>query len=180
MLRRRLGLAIALVCACLVPGGATARASTPPPRDFFGINVNRLFNDGLADDVVDRQLDVVERAGIAVARTDAMWAYVQPQGPPGLLTPNSWTETDRRMTALAGHHIQWQPILDYTPKWQQTIPGDDKSAPKSNDAFAQFAAAFAARYGPGGTFWSLHGELPNLPVRTYEIWNEPNGTFWTP
>ena len=84
------------------------------------------------------------------------------------------------MTALAGHHLQWQPILDYTPKWQQTIPGDDKSAPKSNDAFAQFAAAFAARYGPGGTFWSVHPELPNLPVRTYEIWNEPNGTFWTP
>jgi hypothetical protein len=163
-----------------MPGGTTARASTPPPPDFFGINVNRLFNDGLSDDAVNRQLDVVARAGINVARTDAMWAYVQPQGAPSILFPNSWTETDRRMTALAGHHIQWQPILDYTPKWQQTISGDDKSAPKSNDAYAQFAAAFAGRYGPDGTFWPLHRDLPYLPVRTYEIWNEPNGTFWTP
>jgi hypothetical protein len=180
-MRRRLVLAFALACACLfVPGGAASRASTPPSRDFFGINVNRLFNDGLPADVVDRQLDVVERAGITAARTDAMWAYVEPQGSPGLLFPDSWTETDRRMTALAAHHIRWQPILDYTPKWQQTIVGDDKSAPKSNDAFATFAAAFAARYGPGGKFWSLHPELPSLPVTTYEIWNEPNGTFWTP
>jgi hypothetical protein len=180
MLRRRLGLAIVLACVCLVmPGGATARASTPPSREFFGINVNRLFNDGLSADVVNRQLDVVERAGITVARTDAMWEYVEPQQH-NLLFGYSWTETDRRMTALASHHIQWQPVLDYTPQWQQTVAGDDKSAPKSNDAYAQFAAAFAARYGPGGGFWPAHRDLPFLPVRSYEIWNEPNGTFWTP
>src|SRR5256885_11233947 len=117
MLRRRLGLAIVLACACLViPGGATAHAFTPPSRDFFGINVNRLFNDGLAADVVDRQLDIVRKAGITVARTDAMWAYVEPQGPPNLLIGDSWTETDRRMTALANHDIRWEPVLDYTPK----------------------------------------------------------------
>jgi hypothetical protein len=182
MLRRRLRLAIAFACGCLLlPGGATARAATPPSRDFFGINVNRLFNDGLPADEVDRQLDIVERAGLTTARADAMWEWVQPQGPPQLLLlGNSWTETDRRMTALASHHIQWQPVLDYTPPWQQTVAGDDKSAPKSNDAYAQFAALFAGRYGPGGSFWTSHPELPYLPVRTYEIWNEPNGAFWTP
>ena len=103
MLPRRLTLATALACALLVATGSASASTWPaPPADFFGINVNRLFNDGLPADVVDRQLAVVERSGMKVARTDAMWAYVQPQGPPGLLTPNSWTETDRRMTALAG------------------------------------------------------------------------------
>src|SRR6266436_9086075 len=130
-LRRLPGLAAVFACACLVMAGGAA-AQVPPSRDFFGMNVNRLFNDGLPPDAVNRQLDVVERAGITVARTDAMWAYVEPQGPPSLLFPDSWTETDRRMTALATHHIRWQPVLDYTPRWQQTIPGDDKSAPKSN------------------------------------------------
>src|SRR3954447_5672775 len=180
MLWRRLTTAAVLACACLAgAGGASASTWTTPPSDFFGINVNRLFNDGLPADVVSRQLDVVQRSGMAVARTDAMWAYVQPQAPNPLIGA-TWTETDRRMTALAGHHIEWQPVLDYTPKWQQTVTGDDKSAPKSNDAFAQFAALFAARYGRGGSFWSQHPELPYLPVRNYEIWNEPNGTFWTP
>src|SRR5256885_4204304 len=180
MLWRRLTTATVLACTWLViTGSAAASTWTTPPVDFFGINVNRLFNDGLPADVVDRQLDVVKRSGVSVARTDAMWAYVQPQQP-NLLIGDAWTETDRRMTALVSHHIEWQPILDYTPKWQQTISGDDKSAPKSNDAFAQFASAFAGRYGPGGSFWTGHPELPYLPVRSYEIWNEPNGTFWTP
>src|SRR5437763_12725123 len=131
---KRLIPATVLACACLLAAGsASASTWTAPPGDFFGINVNRLFNDGLPADVVDRQLTVAQHAGIAVARTDAMWAYVQPQQP-NLLVSNSWTETDRRMTALAAHHIEWQPILDYTPDWQQTLAGDDKSAPKSNDA----------------------------------------------
>ena len=180
MLFRRLRLATALAFTFLsVVGSASASTWPPPPSDFFGINVNRLFNDGLPADVVDRQLAVVERSGMKVARTDAMWAYVQPQATSPLLGA-SWSETDRRMAALAAHHIAWQPVLDYTPKWQQTVSGDDKSAPKSNDAFAQFASAFAARYGQGGSFWSQHPELPYLPVRGYEIWNEENGTFWTP
>ena len=181
MLWRRLRLAAALACACLtVPSVASAATWAPPPPGFFGLNVNRLFNDGLPADVVNRQLGVVEAAGIRVARTDAMWQYVQPNGPPNLLIGDTWTETDRRMTALASHHIEWQPILDYTPAWQQTISGDDKSAPKSNDAFAEFAGVFASRYGPGGSFWTQHPTLPYRPVRAYEVWNEENGTFWTP
>jgi hypothetical protein len=39
---------------------------------------------------------------------------------------------------------------------------------------AHFVTSFAQRYGPGGTFWSAHPELPYLPVTSYEIGNEPN------
>src|SRR5438045_7057234 len=157
MLWRRVTTASVRAGACLVTGGsASASTWTTPPSDFFGINVNRLFNDGLPADVVSRQLGVLERSGIKVARTDAMWAYVQPQGAPNLLIGNSWTETDRRMTALASHHLAWQPVLDYPPTWQPSVSGDDKSAPKSNEALAEFAAVFAARYGPGGSFWTQH------------------------
>ena len=41
--------------------------------------------------------------------------------------------------------------------------------------------ALAERYGPGGSFWSAHPDLPYDPVTTYEVWNEPNlATFWCP
>ena len=30
------------------------------------------------------------------------------------------------------------------------------------------------RYGPGGPFWQQHPELPELPIRSWQIWNEPN------
>jgi hypothetical protein len=47
--------------------------------------------------------------------------------------------------------------------------------------FVQFAAAFAARYGPGGAFWRSRPDLPAHPVRALEIWNEENSSgFWYP
>ncbi len=48
------------------------------------------------------------------------------------------------------------------------------------EAYAAFAAALARRYGPGGEFWRAHPQLTYEPVRTFEIWNEPDGGFWLP
>jgi hypothetical protein len=39
---------------------------------------------------------------------------------------------------------------------------------------AAYVSSFADAYGPGGTFWALHPQLPYLPVRSFEIGNEPN------
>jgi hypothetical protein len=37
----------------------------------------------------------------------------------------------------------------------------------------------ARRYGPKGTFWAAHPELPRLAFRDWQIWNEPTMTgFW--
>jgi hypothetical protein len=39
----------------------------------------------------------------------------------------------------------------------------------------------ARRYGPGGDFWKANPQLDPQPVRTYEVWNEPNvKIFWPP
>ena len=35
---------------------------------------------------------------------------------------------------------------------------------------------FLTRWGPGGTFFDDHPDLPQRPIRYVEIWNEPN--FW--
>ncbi len=61
------------------------------------------------------------------------------------------------------------------------MPGQDHSPPRVPADYAAYAGAFAARYGPGGTFWRQHPGLASAPVHTYEIWNEPdNGEFWSP
>ena len=37
----------------------------------------------------------------------------------------------------------------------------------------------ARRYGPGGSFWRRRPELPPLPVRAWQVWNEPNlRVYW--
>jgi hypothetical protein len=41
--------------------------------------------------------------------------------------------------------------------------------------------AVASRYGRGGSFWKDNPDLKELPIHTYEVWNEPNhGAFWCP
>ena len=79
------------------------------------------------------------------------------------------------------HGLTWLPAIDYSVSWAQSVPGQDHSPPRSDDDYAAYAQAFAARYGVGGTFWQLHPEIPAHPVTTIEVWNEPdNGDFWTP
>jgi len=44
---------------------------------------------------------------------------------------------------------------------------------------AKFAAVVARRYGPGGSFWSERPHLPRVPIRSWQIWNEPNlPVYW--
>jgi hypothetical protein len=39
--------------------------------------------------------------------------------------------------------------------------------------------ALIARYGPNGSFWADHPELPKRPLRDWQIWNEPHiQGFW--
>jgi hypothetical protein len=44
--------------------------------------------------------------------------------------------------------------------------------------YASFLAALVRRYGPRGSFWKT-APAPAVPVRTWQIWNEPNiRPFW--
>ena len=41
-------------------------------------------------------------------------------------------------------------------------------------AWVGFIEALVHRYGPGGGFWQAHPDLPGSPIRSWQIWNEPN------
>ena len=42
-----------------------------------------------------------------------------------------------------------------------------------------YLAALVERYGPDGTFWTDHPELPKHPLREWQIWNEPHlPAYW--
>ena len=71
-------------------------------------------------------------------------------------------------------------MIEQTPAWAATRPGDLTSAPADPATAQAFAAALVARYGPAGTFWAEHPELPRLPLRQWQVFNEPNHTgFWS-
>jgi len=62
------------------------------------------------------------------------------------------------------------PIVAGTPGWAGPRPNAVPTDPRT---YARFLARVAARYGPGGTFWRAHPELPRRPVSHLELYNEP-------
>lgn len=81
------------------------------------------------------------------------------------------SDTDAIVELTATAHLRLYPMLGL-PKSQG--PTADAAA------MAVFVTAFAQRYGPGGTFWTEHADLPYLPVESYEIGNEPDITPTAP
>ncbi|GAC1440392.1 MAG: hypothetical protein NVSMB51_19590 [Solirubrobacteraceae bacterium] len=160
------------------PGPAALAA---PPTASFGVNVNRLFNDrSFSAQQIARQLAAVRADGAGIARTDALWEVAEPSPPMSGLHRYDWSFDDATLTALDQHDLTWEPILDYTPVWDASVPGNSHSPPRAADDYASWAAAFAGRYGRNGTWWREHPELPPHPITTYELWNEPDGGFWAP
>jgi hypothetical protein len=159
------------------------RAALPAPTgEAFGVNVNRLFNDFTDTPAqIDGQLAAIHAAGATIARTDALWEATEPHAPVAGRHTYAWGFDDEIAGELAAHGLTWLPILDYTAPWAQSTAGLDHSPPRSDADYAAYAGAFAARYGPAGSYWSAHPAVPAQPVTTIEIWNEPDsGYFWAP
>jgi hypothetical protein len=170
--------------AALLPAPATTPlpARPAPTDEEYGANVNLLFNgQGPPEATIAARLSTLRATGATVARSDAFWEASEPTAPVGGRHNFVWTFDDQIATALATAGLRWLPVLDYSAPWAQSIAGQDHSPPRSAADYAAYAEAFAARYGSQGTFWKLHPQLPQLPVDTFEIWNEPdNAQFWTP
>jgi len=81
------------------------------------------------------------------------------------------TNTDAVVELTSAAHLRLYPMLG--------LP-ESHGAAADAVAMAAFVTSFAERYGPGGSFWAQHPELPYLPVESYEIGNEPDITPTAP
>jgi polysaccharide biosynthesis protein PslG len=187
-------LAIAAVVIVLVvsssPTSVPPPATTPVPLPArpaptgidFGASINRLFNDGTwTPEQIATQLKALSETGATEARSDALWEASEPEPPSGGVHHYDWLFDDTIAGDLAAVGLRWLPILDYSAPWAESVAGQDHSPPSSNDDYAAYGQAFAARYGAGGTFWRTHPSLHAEPVTTIEVWNEPDdGDSWYP
>lgn len=172
-------LTIAMLACALLSGVATAGASAATPEGMFGINPGDVFK--LPQAQWDAHLAAMKADGIETVRMGAWWSDLENAPPVNGVHTYSWSELDQRVVALAQHGLRWAPLLSFSPTWGSKVAGDYSAAPASNANFAAFAAALAARYGRGGSFWAEHPELTALPVTSYELWNEENSSvYWHP
>ena len=158
---RKLVLLITICAAALAP--ASARADIPP--GFIGMSPQSV---GKASD-----LELMREAGISSVRLPLHWAGVQSKSP-YLADPN-WKGFDREVEVAAEEGIRIMPFVFATPDWAADQPIDlPVSTPLQRWGWATFLREAAERYGAAGEFWDEHPELPYLPVRSWEIWNEQN------
>jgi hypothetical protein len=154
--------AVATVCAL-----ASAPAQAASTR-FYGVVYDRdVMNASAA--VQDQQFALMKKNGVRTVRRVFSWADTQPtEG-----QPPDFADTDALVARAARSDIEILPIVMNAPGWARMTPDDYASPPRSTDDYVAFLDALVARYGPNGSFWSEHPEVPKRPLRTWQVWNEP-------
>lgn len=155
---------LAILAVCLA-GLLPAAAQGAVPRAFFGVMVNGPALDRSVD--LDAQARIMRAHGVGSWRIELAWDLIEPHE--GRFT---WRETDRQVRAAARAGIDILAIAHRSPPW---LTGDlDPFMPPDPKRFGRFCAALVGRYGPRGSFWRAHPDVPRRPIRAWQVWNEPD------
>jgi hypothetical protein len=170
----RFWLGVGLALAALL-GTAAPVAARDVPRDFYG---TVLDGDvlGAPTAVLAQQWPRMASSGAETVRVVFSWSLAQPVA----RGPIDFSATDALVAGAAGHGLDVLPVVMYTPGWARADPTAVASPPARNADYTAYLTALVGRYGPDGSFWSAHPELPARPLRAWQIWNEPQlGYQWS-
>jgi hypothetical protein len=131
-----------------------------------------------------RDLKGLDRARIRSDRFMLNWGWVQPKNAGSF----NWSGPDRLIGALASHGIRAVPVFWGNPRWVYGSPARPPlERPRDARAWRNLLSAAAARYGPGGTYWTTRYRRQRgpkarpMPITSWQIWNEPNlSKFFAP
>jgi polysaccharide biosynthesis protein PslG len=184
MRRERQGFAVRLrvlgATLAIVGLGATAAASRAGavPASFWGVVPQQTPSA--------EQFQRLKRGGVDSIRIAISWGGVQPVGN----GPYDFSGSDRIIAAAAAAGIDVLPFLTNAPQWavpSAAVPrGGGIRAPAylpvrtaaQRSGWRNFLIQAVARYGPRGIFWAENPALPSRPIRTWQIWNEPNFKYF--
>lgn len=168
----RVTATFALFVALLLPATAHA-AKRQVPQGWLGVVADGPLNDP-AYPAGPAEWDRMAGSGVEAVRTAFYWRSIEPA--PGQY---DFAVKDALVLSAAKRGLGVLPVVQGTPDWAARTPGDLASPPRDNADFARLMTALVARYGPNGTLWSEHPEVPRQPIRAWQLWNEPNLTrYW--
>jgi hypothetical protein len=162
-------LSLALIGALLasLAPGAEAKA----PRSFFGV---------IAAAPTEADYRKMGKGGLGASRVALAWGAIQAKRNGGF----NWAGVDNQFRRAADNGLEPVPMLFGTPSFIKSKPGRIKpptGSKRNRRAWQAFVRAAAARYGPGGHFWTQNPLLPKRAPREFIIWNEQNApSFWRP
>jgi hypothetical protein len=165
-----------LVAMLAIAAGAFAA----PPRSFFGVMPQGPLDSADYAEMGD--------AKVGTLRFELYWAGIDPGPESG---DYDWSSADAVVGGAARNGVATLPFVASAPAWVVRLDGHSCQpgkcppyGPKGGQALAAWRAFLTAavdRYGPNGEFWAENPDVPKLPVRAWQIWNEQNSpSFWKP
>ena len=157
------------LAGCGSGGGGSKEAA--PHSTFVGLVSEDVFVGvpGYQDATLARE----KQLGVEILRQTFDWSTIEP-------TPGHFrfTTTDRFVLAAARHGIAVLPILFNAPQWanhtRRSARSNSVDPPRTPTRMAAFARAVVRRYGPRGSLWRQHPQVTKVPIRDWQVWNEPN------
>lgn len=168
--------------------GAAARASAVP-QGFIGMMADGPLFDPEVN--LGEQLDQMVASGVESLRVTFNWSTAQPyaswrdvplgqaadftDGPGDI--PTDFRATDQIVALAAQRQLPLLPVVVYAPPWDVS-PEGSHVRPVRDAPFGNFLTALVERYGPDGSFWSTNPSIPRQPVTMWQVWNEPDISFY--
>jgi hypothetical protein len=172
-----LALAACIAALAALSGGSDGETeeASRTDRTFLGLVSEDAF--GKPGAYRRETLDRVRATGAGILRQTFDWRRIE-------TAPGSYELSfyDGYVAALARRRLRVLPILFNVPPFRSSEPADPRHGtypPRRPAEMGEFGAVLARRYGPGGSFWQENPGLPRLPVRSWQVWNEPNlPVYW--
>ncbi len=171
-------LAVAATLWLALAAGARANTTATMPKvpsGFVGVNIDGpLLNGQLR---LSGPMTTMVGAGVQTVRAAFDWAAAQPTAH----GPYNFSASDQIVAAAAAHGLTVFPVVLYTPGWDALpSPPGTLASPRNDRPYGAYMAALVKRYGPSGSFWRANPSLPKRAIRRWQIWNEPNFTYFWP
>jgi hypothetical protein len=171
-----IAVAALLVAAFASPAEAAKRKV---PFGFFGTVLNPELGDPqrVSDAALDQQMALMARSGVETVRMQFTWPGIERA--PGVY---DWANSDRLVASAARHGLNVLANVWTTPQWVSSNPDHPvfwRYPPRDPGRYAELMRQFVLRYGPQGGFWAANPSVPRVPIREWQIWNEPMAPwFW--
>jgi hypothetical protein len=160
-----------LLASVLLAAPASA-AQGAVPRDFVGIAADDVFagDPGYRASALAAQRSV----GVGLIRQTFDWSTIETS--PGRFDLSAY---DAYVASAAAHRVTILPILFNAPGFHRRSSGRAACPPRRLSTMARLARVLVRRYGPRGSLWRQRPDVPRRPIRSWQIWNEPNlSIYW--
>ncbi|HEX4670152.1 MAG TPA: hypothetical protein VH275_09295 [Solirubrobacterales bacterium] len=158
---RKTPLILALVLMAIAPSTAHAYL----PQGFVGVSPQSPASSS--------DFELMRESGITSVRLPLNWIAIEPEGPG--TSASDWDGFDHEVGLAAESGIRIMPFVSASPAWVAAQPiALPVNSSWQRRAWASFLRRAVGRYGPHGSFWEENPDLPFLPIRRWEIWNEEN------